>query len=41
MQEAVSIHGGKDQAERNEAIRLYKEGKTTIVCICVVYNCVV
>ena len=24
--EAVSIHGGKDQEERNEAIRLYKEG---------------
>ena len=25
--EAVSIHGGKDQEERNEAIRLYKEGR--------------
>jgi ATP-dependent RNA helicase DDX41 len=24
--EAVSIHGGKDQEERNEAIKLYKEG---------------
>jgi ATP-dependent RNA helicase DDX41 len=24
--EAVSIHGGKDQEERNESIRLYKEG---------------
>ena len=24
--EAVSIHGGKDQEERNEAIRLYKGG---------------
>jgi len=25
--EAVSIHGGKDQEERNEAIQLYKQGK--------------
>ncbi len=24
--EAASIHGGKDQEERNEAIKLYKEG---------------
>jgi hypothetical protein len=24
--EAVSIHGGKDQEERNEAIKLYKDG---------------
>ncbi len=24
--EAVSIHGGKDQSERNEAIQLYKDG---------------
>ena len=24
--EAAGIHGGKDQAERNEAIKLYKEG---------------
>ena len=30
IQEAVSIHGGKDQAERNEAIRLYKEGKNIV-----------
>lgn len=25
--EAVSIHGGKDQVERNEAIQLYKQGR--------------
>ena len=24
--EAVSIHGGKDQSERNEAISLFKDG---------------
>jgi len=29
--DAVSIHGGKDQAERNEAIRLYKEGKKDVL----------
>ena len=29
--EAVSIHGGKDQAERNEAIRLFKEGEKDIL----------
>ena len=29
--EAVSIHGGKDQAERNEAIRLFKEGQKDIL----------
>jgi hypothetical protein len=29
--EAVSIHGGKDQEERNEAIRLYKEGKKDVL----------
>jgi len=29
--EAVSIHGGKDQAERNEAIKLYKEGKKDVL----------
>ena len=28
---AVSIHGGKDQEERNEAIRLYKEGKKDVL----------
>jgi len=31
--EAVSIHGGKDQAERNEAIKLYKEGKKVLILI--------
>ena len=29
--ETVSIHGGKDQEERNEAIRLYKEGKKDVL----------
>lgn len=29
--EAVSIHGGKDQEERNEAIQLYKDGKKDIL----------
>ena len=29
--EAVSIHGGKDQLERNEAIQLYKEGKKDVL----------
>ena len=29
--EAVSIHGGKDQSERNEAIKLYKEGKKDVL----------
>lgn len=29
--EAVSIHGGKDQEERNEAIRLYKESKKDVL----------
>jgi ATP-dependent RNA helicase DDX41 len=29
--EAVSIHGGKDQEERNEAIKLFKEGKKDIL----------
>lgn len=29
--EAVSIHGGKDQAERNEAIRLYKSGAKDVL----------
>eukprot|EP00592_Proboscia_alata_P006230 CAMPEP_0194358036 /NCGR_PEP_ID=MMETSP0174-20130528/5394_1 /TAXON_ID=216777 /ORGANISM="Proboscia alata, Strain PI-D3" /LENGTH=717 /DNA_ID=CAMNT_0039128255 /DNA_START=67 /DNA_END=2217 /DNA_ORIENTATION=+ len=29
--EAVSIHGGKDQEERNEAIRFYKEGKKDVL----------
>ena len=29
--EAVSIHGGKDQSERNEAIQLYKEGKKDVL----------
>ena len=29
--EAVSIHGSKDQAERNEAIQLYKEGKKDVL----------
>jgi len=29
--EAVSIHGGKDQEERNEAIALYKEGKKDVL----------
>ena len=27
----MSIHGGKDQAERNEAIKLYKEGKKDVL----------
>jgi ATP-dependent RNA helicase DDX41 len=26
-----SIHGGKDQEERNEAIKLYKEGKKDVL----------
>jgi ATP-dependent RNA helicase DDX41 len=29
--EAVSIHGGKDQSERNESIKLYKEGKKDVL----------
>jgi ATP-dependent RNA helicase DDX41 len=29
--EAVSIHGGKDQEERNEAIKLYKESKKDVL----------
>ena len=29
--EAVSIHGGKDQEERNEAIRLYKNGQKDVL----------
>ncbi len=29
--EAVSIHGGKDQEERNEAIRSYKDGKKDVL----------
>ncbi|KAL9180861.1 hypothetical protein ACHAXT_011314 [Thalassiosira profunda] len=29
--EAVSIHGGKDQEERNEAIALYKQGKKDVL----------
>lgn len=29
--EAVSIHGGKDQDERNEAIKEYKEGKKDVL----------
>lgn len=29
--EAVSIHGGKDQEERNEAIRLYKTGAKDVL----------
>lgn len=29
--EAVSIHGGKDQAERNEAIDLFKHGKKDVL----------
>jgi len=29
--EAVSIHGGKDQEERNEAIELYKRGKKDVL----------
>jgi ATP-dependent RNA helicase DDX41 len=29
--EAVSIHGGKDQEERNEAIKLFKDGKKDIL----------
>eukprot|EP00557_Chaetoceros_sp_GSL56_P014573 CAMPEP_0176484776 /NCGR_PEP_ID=MMETSP0200_2-20121128/4645_1 /TAXON_ID=947934 /ORGANISM="Chaetoceros sp., Strain GSL56" /LENGTH=788 /DNA_ID=CAMNT_0017881293 /DNA_START=62 /DNA_END=2428 /DNA_ORIENTATION=- len=29
--EAVSIHGGKDQSERNEAIQLFKEGKNDVL----------
>ncbi|GFH47253.1 DEAD/DEAH box RNA helicase [Chaetoceros tenuissimus] len=29
--EAVSIHGGKDQAERNEAIQLFKEGQKDVL----------
>jgi len=29
--EACSIHGGKDQEERNEAIRLFKEGKKDVL----------
>jgi ATP-dependent RNA helicase DDX41 len=29
--EAVSIHGGKDQEERNEAIQLFKEGKKDVL----------
>lgn len=29
--EAVSIHGGKDQAERNEAIQFFKDGKKDVL----------
>lgn len=29
--EAVSIHGGKDQEERNEAIAMYKAGKKDVL----------
>lgn len=29
--ETVSIHGGKEQAERNEAIRLFKEGNADVL----------
>lgn len=29
--EAVSIHGGKDQEERNEAIAMYKDGKKDVL----------
>lgn len=29
--EAVSIHGGKDQSERNESIQMYKEGKKDVL----------
>ena len=29
--EAVSIHGGKTQAERSEAVRLFKEGKKDVL----------
>ncbi len=29
--DAVSIHGGKDQAERNEAIQFFKEGKKDVL----------
>ena len=29
--EAVSIHGGKDQSERNEAIQLFKSGKKDVL----------
>ena len=29
--DAVSIHGGKDQEERNEAIRLFKDGKKDVL----------
>ena len=29
--EAVSIHGGKDQAERNEAIQCFKDGKKDVL----------
>jgi ATP-dependent RNA helicase DDX41 len=29
--DAVSIHGGKDQEERNEAIKLFKEGKKDVL----------
>lgn len=29
--DAVSIHGGKDQVERNEAIKMYKEGKKDVL----------
>jgi ATP-dependent RNA helicase DDX41 len=29
--EAASIHGGKEQVERNEAIKQYKEGKKDVL----------
>ena len=29
--DAASIHGGKDQSERNESIKLYKEGKKDVL----------
>ena len=28
---AASIHGGKDQEERNEAIKLFKEGRKDVL----------
>jgi ATP-dependent RNA helicase DDX41 len=39
----VSIHGGKEQSDRNEAIQLFKDGKKDVliatdiaakVCVC-------
>jgi ATP-dependent RNA helicase DDX41 len=37
--EAVSIHGGKDQEERNEAIAMYKEGKKDVLGTCFPWSC--